>query len=229
MPGDFRGKSGTPISATAAMRVAAELRIRILNGELSPGQRIKIDEIADMLEVSHMPVRVALQELEAEGILQVFPYRGTIIRGVDERFVRNLYDVRGAIESMMAERCAQRITPEQLERLRGAGEAFALAAGAGNPMDLMRANSTLHEVINSVADNPEALRVLSQGRLLVEAIRVRYGYQPERVAELIAEHSALIEAIAQGDARRAGELARLHCEGSRDDLLGMLGKAAATG
>ena len=67
------------------MRVAADLRQRILNGEFAPGQRLKIDDIATLFGVSHMPVRAALQELESEGVLQVFPHRGAEIRGVDVR------------------------------------------------------------------------------------------------------------------------------------------------
>ena len=49
-----------------------------------------------------MPVREALRELEGEGVLDVFPHRGAVIRGVGRRFIRNLYDVRGAIEGMLA-------------------------------------------------------------------------------------------------------------------------------
>ena len=58
-------------SATVSQRVAAELRRRILHGELLPGQRLKIDELAAMCAVSHMPIRQALGELEGEGVLEV--------------------------------------------------------------------------------------------------------------------------------------------------------------
>jgi DNA-binding GntR family transcriptional regulator len=87
------------IGATTAMRVAAELRRRVLHGEFAPGQRLKIDDIAALVDVSHMPVRVALQELEAEGVLDLLPHRGAVVRGVDANFVRNAYDVREAIEA----------------------------------------------------------------------------------------------------------------------------------
>jgi DNA-binding GntR family transcriptional regulator len=215
-------KRSSAIGATTAMRVASELRARILSGELKPGQRLKIDDVAELLQISHMPVRGALQDLEAEGILEVYPHRGTVIRGVDHRFVRNMYDVRGAIEGMLAERCAAMISDEQVLQLQQAALAFEQAAERDDPKGIMNANFELHEKINSVADNPDALRVLAQGRLLVEALRVRFGYQVRRVKTIINEHRDIVSAIANRDVQSVGLLARLHCEGARDDLLTLL-------
>ena len=86
----------------------------------------------------------------------------------------------------------------------------------------MSANLRLHDAINRVANNSEALRVLSRGRLLIQALRVRYGFGPGRVETVIAEHRTLFRAIARKDERRAGEIARRHCEGARDELLALL-------
>jgi len=80
----------------------------------------------------------------------------------------------------------------------------------------------LHDAISRTADNPEAMRVLARGRLLIQALRVRYGFGPGRVEQVIAEHRSLVNAIARKDERRAGEIARRHCEGARDELLGLL-------
>lgn len=222
IPRELGERRSGAIGATTAMRVASELRARILSGELKPGQRLKIDDIAELLQISHMPVRAALQDLEAEGILEVYPHRGTLIRGVDDRFVRNMYDVRGAIEGMLAERCAQVASDEQVVGLQHAALAFERATGREDPKDIMLANFALHNKINSVADNPDALRVLAQGRLLVEALRVRFGYQDIRVKKIIGEHHDIVSAIAARNAKSAGYLARLHCEGARDELLQQL-------
>ena len=96
----FRPSDAAALGATTATRVAAELRRRILAGEFTPGQRLKIDDLASLLAVSHMPVREALRELEGESVLEVFPHRGAVVKGVDERFVRNFYDIRAAVEGM---------------------------------------------------------------------------------------------------------------------------------
>lgn len=205
------------LSATTASRVADDLRRRILIGELNPGQRLKIDELAELCAVSHMPVREALRELHGEGVLEVLPHRGAVIRGVDRRFIRNLYDVRGAIEGMLAERCAERIDADSIARLKRAADAFETAGARAE--DRVAANSRFHAIINQAADNAEALRVLGQGRLLADALRVRFGYGAGRVDAIVAEHRALLRAIARKEAVQAGEIARRHCMRARDDLL----------
>jgi DNA-binding GntR family transcriptional regulator len=204
------------------MRVAADLRRRILLGELAPGQRLKIDELASLCDVSHMPVREALHELESEGVLDVFPHRGAVVRGVDAEFVRNTYDVREAIEGMLTERCAERIDKAGLARLEAAVDAYESLARKRNPATLLDANRAIHDTINEVASNPQAVRVLAQGRLLIEALRRRFGYGTGRVDEVVAQHRALFRAIARHDVERAGRLARQHCVAARDDLLAPL-------
>ncbi len=212
------------IGATTAMRVAADLRRRILTGELAPGQRLKIDELASLCDVSHMPVREALHELESEGVLDVFPHRGAVVRGVDAEFVRNTYDVREAIEGMLTERCAARVDRAGLARLEAAIVAYEAAAKRRHAPALLDANRAIHDTINEVAGNPQAVRVLAQGRLLIEALRLRFGYGGGRVEDVVAQHRAIFRAIARHDVERAGRLARAHCTTARDDLLALVAR-----
>lgn len=210
------------IGATTAMRVAAELRQRILTGEFAPGSRLKIDDIAAICSVSHMPVRGALGALEREGILDVLPHRGAVIRAVDATFVRNVYDLRAAIEGMLTERCAQAIDDAGIGELRAQLSAFERAIASADPLEVVRANRGFHDAINRHAANPDAVRVLAQGRLLVEALRVRFGFGPKRTDAIVAEHRQIMRAIARHDVDKAGRLARAHCVRARDDLLARL-------
>jgi DNA-binding GntR family transcriptional regulator len=213
-----RPSDAAALGATTATRVAAELRRRILAGELAPGQRLKIDELASLLDVSHMPVREALRELEGESVLEMFPHRGAVVKGVDERFIRNFYDIRAAVEGMLTERCAARIDAEGLARLTRDVAAFE-AADHDDAAALVRANRALHETINAAADNPEALRMLAQGRVLADALRLRFGYGAGRIDVVIAEHQALLRTIRRRDSAKAGDIARRHCLRARDDLI----------
>lgn len=213
------GRAG--IGATTAMRVAEDLRRRILAGELEPGQRIKIDEVAEACGVSHMPVRDALRQLEGEGVLVAFPHRGAIVKGVDARFVRDFYDLRAAVEGMLAERCAAAIDAPGLADLAAAVDRFEAEAERGAEA-AVAANRDLHDRVNAVADNREALVVLDRGRVLGDALRVRYGYGEGRVDAIVREHRSLLRAIAKHDVERAGDIARAHCRRARDDLLAKL-------
>lgn len=206
------------LSATTASRVADDLRRRILYGELAPGQRLKIDDLASLCEVSHMPIREALRELQGEGVLEVFPHKGAVIRGVDRDFVRNFYDLRAAIEGMLTARCAERADASAVTALRSAAAAFE-SVEADDPKARVAADRRFHATINAAADNPQALRMLAQGRVLAEALRLRFGYGGGRVEAIRAEHRELVRAIERRESAKAGEVARAHCIGARDDLL----------
>lgn len=214
--------NSTPVlalSATIATRVAADLRSRILAGELKPGQRLKLDELAALCEVSHMPVREALRELEGEGVLDVLPHRGATIRGVDERFIRNFYDLRSAIEGLLAGRCAEHIDAAELAALKAAAREVEAAGRHRDAAAVVAANRRFHDAINVAAQNPEALRTLAQGRVLADALRLRFGYGVGRTEAIAAEHAQLVRAIGKRDAERAAAIARRHCLRARDDLL----------
>ena len=215
----------TDLSTTVAHRVAANLRRRILHGELVPGQRLKIDELSAMCGVSHMPIRQALGELEGEGVLEVVPHRGAVIKGVDIHFVRNLYDVRQVIEGLLVERCASRIGGQALQRLEAAVVAYE-AVTHGDTGALLVANRAFHDTINEVADNPLAVRLLGDGRLLIEALRLRFSYGPTRIDQVVSQHRDIFRAIAAHDAERAGRLARAHCMGACEDLLGAFNRGS---
>jgi DNA-binding GntR family transcriptional regulator len=207
------------IGATTSMRVAADLRRRILMGEFAPGTRLKIDELAAVCAVSHMPVREALHELEREGVVDVVPHRGAVIRAVDARFVRNVYDMRAALEGMLTERCAESIDTAGIDELTRFVDVFEHMAATSDPLALVRANRNLHDSINRHADNPDAVRVLGQGRLLIETLRARFGFGPRRHGAVVVEHRQLLKAIVHRDIDKAGQLARAHSIKARDDLI----------
>ncbi|MGC0054114.1 GntR family transcriptional regulator [Brucella pituitosa] len=210
------------IGATTSMQVAADLRRRILEGELVPGQRLKIDEIAVMCGVSHMPVRTALQELESEGIIAVHPRRGAEIRTIDAEYITSMLDVRGAMEVMLTAKCATMIDEAGLVTMERLVINFEEKAKLQDPPAMLRANLELHSFINGIAKNSEALRVLGRGRLLIEAMRIRYGYGGTRTATIIEEHRIIYDAIRRRDVKTARDIALQHCEHARDELLNML-------
>jgi DNA-binding GntR family transcriptional regulator len=90
---------------------------------------------------------------------------------------------------------------------------------------MLAANRQLHDAINAWADNPEALRMLARGRVLVDALRLRYGFGPGRAEAVVAEHRSLMRAIERHDGERAGGTARRHCMRARDDLLARMRSA----
>src|SRR6478735_7628995 len=97
--------------------IAKRLRADIIAGALPFGSRLRIDELASRYGVSHMPVREALRELHGEGLVIIEPNRGARVRSFHIGFVEDLFDLRSAIETMLARRACERRTDVHLGQM----------------------------------------------------------------------------------------------------------------
>jgi DNA-binding GntR family transcriptional regulator len=99
------------------LRASDRLRADILAGAFGFGARLKIEDLARRYATSHMPIREALRSLHGEGLIVIEPNRGARVRSIDVDFVRNMFDLRVAIEAMMTRRAAERATSDDLAQL----------------------------------------------------------------------------------------------------------------
>ncbi len=210
------------------LRVRERIRNDILSGRFQPGARIKIADLARRYGVSQMPVREALQMLQGEGLVTIAPNRGASVRAVDERFIRNMYDIRGALEILMVRRCAGAISESEIFRLHSIQGRYEEAARSGDYEACLRFNKQFHHVVYTCADNTEALEMLERHWSLIDSLRSRYGFGPNRLVEIIAEHRQLLRALDQKDASLAERIAFEHCEHAKQDLLDQV-RATAQG
>ena len=104
--------------------LAATIQARVLNGEIPTGTRLRQESLAAEFGVSRTPVREALRKLQANGIVEVQPHRGALVRRPSAREVREAYEVRAELEGLAASLAASRIRDGELDRLRGAQELF---------------------------------------------------------------------------------------------------------
>lgn len=147
--------------------IATEIQTQIMTGTLPSGTRLRQEALADEFGVSRTPVREALRQLQASGVLEVQPRRGAVVRGPSSRGIREAYFVRAELEGIAAELAAEHITDDQLSQLRKAAEAFrrsveeftARDASDRSPAEATwpAANDLFHQVILAAAGN-ERLR-----------------------------------------------------------------------
>ncbi|MHA6626348.1 GntR family transcriptional regulator [Pseudonocardia sichuanensis] len=214
--GGMRARRGAP---PLRDQVRDELRARIGDGRVAPGDRLYESAIAEELGVSRIPVREAIRMLESEGMVSVLPRRGgVLVRRLDRQDVEDLFDVREALEVVAARRAAERADQpglDTLARLLDTGRQ-ALAAGASDTVD--EANTAFHEEIHRLAGNqliPEMLAPLT-GRL---HWLFRQNVEHERV---LRDHDDLYRAIADHDPDRAAAAALDHIGASRRMVLQMM-------
>ena len=195
------------------------LRDDIIAGALPFGSRLRIDELAHRYGVSHMPVREALRELHGEGLVVIERNRGARVRSIHLGFVEDLFDVRSAIETMLARRACERRSKSHVAELIAAEEELESYVAAKNYASVPRANRRFHGVINEAAGNPGALSLVDRHWLLVAALWQRYGLDAERFHGVIDDHRHMIRAIDRGDAASASMLMGAHIEKAKHGLI----------
>ncbi|MDP0926457.1 GntR family transcriptional regulator [Paracoccus onubensis] len=208
-----------PISETISERLIHAIRRDIVNGKLAPGSRLRVDDLSKRYGTSHIPVREALLQLAGERLVILEPHKGAILRTVTPKFVADIHDARAAIEGLLVRRATERITAQQSDVLEDLCARYEAAAATGVDDRMSAANKAFHSFIAEVADNPEASYILDQGWDLVISLRYRFGLSEDRIAEIICQHRAIVEAIRSRDPDRAIKAVQLHCDSARDDLL----------
>ncbi|MBL8700873.1 MAG: GntR family transcriptional regulator [Alphaproteobacteria bacterium] len=202
------------------------MRQDIVAGALGLGSRLKLEDLARRYDTGHMPVREALRQLAGEGLVEIAPNRGARVRQVDVEFVHNLFDLRIAIEALLARRCAERIDAAQLLALEAAQESFEAHARRRDYPALLAANREFHDVMNRAARNPEASAMLERHWRLIAALWNRFGYGAGRVAGVISDHHQIIRALRARDAEVASCLAMAHAAKAKQELLSRMQAAA---
>jgi DNA-binding GntR family transcriptional regulator len=186
--------------------VVAALRESIITGELPAGTPLRQRDLAEEFGVSPTPVREALRRLEAEGLVESDLHRGaTVIRASMGPSEEN-YEIRAVLESLAAKLAAGRIAAAGLARLEQLhGE--MLACPGGDPA-LAGLNRRFHFEIYEAANSPILLALL---RLLWSSFPLSSGPQMARpLAESVAEHGQILDALSRGDAVACERLVREH-------------------
>ncbi len=201
-----------------AERVYQALLSGIIRGEFNSGAQLFADAIAQQLKVSTTPVRDALNRLEKDDLIVKQPYLGWFVRQFQEQEVRDLYEMRAGLECFSVRLACERITPEEIEWLRGHQE-NGEAALARQDMEAYRLyNQELHAAVMRAARNSQLALVMGQISLktqMLSAKTIRLG----RGARAVQEHRRLIELIAQREVTSAQELMQEHLLSALEDII----------
>lgn len=182
----------------------------IASGSLKPGQHLVESELAEHLGVSRQPIREALQRLQADGWVELRPAYGAYVHTPTPEEVGQLLGVRSVLEAYSAHGAAENRSEDHVARLWELQEAGVAALAADDERTLVDANTAFHQYIVDISGNRVLVELISQVQR-----RVRWYYTPmarPRGKEAWNEHAGLVRAIAEGDAREAEHLMRLHTE-----------------
>jgi len=216
-----------PARNTGAHVVYAELKRRILSLDLKPGERVYEPAMATELQVSRTPLREAIRRLISENLLEQQPTGGVVVPVLDEAEISELYEVRAAVESLMARNACLKATPADLDELEGILARNAALVEFAD--DAMQQGMALHARIALIAGNSWAGRFHDQVSSQMERYRHYTNSTQRRRDQALAQHRALVEAIAAGDPERAAKVAFDHVMGARDAAVRAISGKNGTG
>jgi DNA-binding GntR family transcriptional regulator len=211
------GPGGRPLHGES---VYDRLRKDIHTGQLRPGARLTETELASRLSVSRTPVREAIRRLESEGLVDHVPRFGAVVRQLDHSEIMELYEMRAVLEGTAARLAARAASAVELDEL-GAINAD-MAQATGNVMQLAQLNRQFHLLMLNAARNRFLLRAMQAADSAMMILGPSSMELPERARDAVAEHAAVLAALAARDDVQAEKMMRAHMEGAQRARLRML-------
>lgn len=193
----------------------------ILKGVYAPGQRLITKDLATELGVSRMPVREALQRLDAAtGLVTLIPRKGAVVNdSSSEKDLVEIYNLRAILEGMSTRLACPNMTEEQINKLESINKEIIHLEGTADEEYFQELNLGFHSIIWKMADSPRLIGIL---KLLYDASR---GYRyisvkiPGRLDAIVSEHKAIIDALRKKDALLAEKIIKGHYENTLEWLV----------
>ncbi|WP_416186653.1 GntR family transcriptional regulator [Fulvimarina sp. 2208YS6-2-32] len=186
------------------------LEQEILTGGFAPGERLDEQALGRRFGVSRTPVREALHQLVATGLVELQPNRGAFVREVSLGELVQMFEVMAELEGMTGRLAARRTEEAQLAGLKAALHACERAARAGDPDAYYEENGLFHEAIYDLCGNEFLAGEARRLHRRLKAYRRLQLRVPKRVEQSLAEHRRIVAAIAAGDTNGAETELRNH-------------------
>jgi len=207
-----------PRSMAARDWVFQVIRTAIVRGELPGDMPLRQDEISTALSVSHIPVREAFRQLEAQGLVRIYPNRGAVVTKLSCKELSDVMDTRILLEVGALRLALPHITEEDLARAR---ELLELFSREKDPIKGAELNLKLHFSLYDPCDNQTLLALIDQMHANVDRYITPFFGKEEVSAELytVDEHSQIISACESKDTELATAILRTHLQRTKNLLL----------
>ena len=205
------------------MTVAA-LRERILRGDFPDGEPLRQDALADELGVSRIPVREALRQLEAEGLVTFSPHRGAIVSTLSLEEIEELFELRAQIECDLLTRAIPKMTKEHTDRALELLEEFQVAYAAGDVARWGALNWHFHAALYAPANRNFTMGVLQKLHQHSDRYFRIYLVLSQSGERALAEHRAIAMAVKRRDVKAACQLMHDHIMSAGETLVELLAR-----
>lgn len=201
-----------------ADQVFERLETDILSGKYPKGEILTEMKLTATLGVSRTPVREALRRLEMEHIIEESA-KGMVVIGIDKQDIRDIYEIRLAVEGLCVCRVVERITAEELKELREAVELQEFYVSKQDADHIKSMDSRFHELLYRFSGSTVYYDVLMPLHKKTQKYRKVSVENKSRAVESVKEHMAIYDAIAAQDASLAKKLLEEHVRNARESIL----------
>ena len=207
----------SPAKITRAEELRLQLADEIVRGALPPGAALDETDIARRFSVSRTPVREALRQLVASGLVDAKAHRGAVVARPSVKRLTGMFEAMAELEAICAGLAAERMSPTERHRLEAVHEELRILSHAGNPERFHEVNERFHNAIYAGAHNDYIAETTLATRVRVQPFRRAQFRNLGRLAKSHAEHDRVVVAIMRGDKAGAESAMRAHIELVRDE------------
>lgn len=203
-----------PRTRTEALRL--RIADEIISGVLEPGTPLDEQELASRFGVSRTPVREAIRQLSASGLVSVRPHRGAVVALPTPAQLNDMFEAMAELEALCAGLAARNMTVPERRDLEGLHEALRALVHEGDPLRYHEVNEAFHTAIYAGSHNSYLAELTLLTRTRVAPFRRAQFRAPRRLASSYQEHDLVVQAILRGDQPAATEAMRAHIGIVRD-------------
>lgn len=216
-------KASDPIQRTVLHEViVSRLRDMIIEGDLVPGTRLHEGELGAHLGISRTPLREAIKYLASEGLVELVPSRGAVVRRFEARDVHNMLTVLAKLEELAGELACRMATDEQIAEVRAVHNEMMQRFDARDRLQYYKLNQQIHTMVVAMTGNTTLAEIHATLQTRLKRVRFLGHEGAEKWAAAVAEHEEMLVALEARDGARLGEVLRRHLTNAWDRVNTML-------
>ena len=205
------------VKITRAEELRLQLADEIVRGTLRPGAPLDETDIARRFSVSRTPVREALRQLVASGLVEARAHRGAVVAQPSIERLKSMFEAMAELEALCAGLAAERMSAAERHGLEAVHEELRVLSYTGNPERFHEVNERFHNTIYAGSQNSYIAEITLATRVRVQPFRRAQFRNLGRLAKSQAEHDRVVVAIMRGDKTGAATAMRDHIELVRDE------------
>ena len=176
-------------------------------------------QLANKLGVSRTPIREAIRKLELEGLVLMIPRKGAEVAEITEKNMRDVLEVRKALEELAVQLACEKITDEEIEEMKKAAEEFKMILKSKDITEIAEADVRFHDIIYMATDNQKLILLLNNLREQMYRYRFEYIKDFSQHERLVEEHKVIYESIVKKDKETASNMAKVHIDNQKKAII----------